>query len=204
VSDASTAILGNLMGSTPPEILVESALQFPAFIFETASSDRFVDVKSQLGISPNGGSAGVDGVVADFTGDLRNDVFVVRRSINTQLVQVASDELRARMNASAKRPYLRSGRAADRFLPRLHGDPDIARGCGWDRDRSRWFSTCRTAVDGVATHAAGTDLGSTWDVSRRARGGSPRAGLARWTGSLVRRSMRRRSGSPVPGAKPDF
>jgi hypothetical protein len=206
VPSSALSVLGNLTGSTALEILVEAGgfLQFPGFVFETGSSGSFADVRSSLGILPSSAAAEADGVLADFTGDLRTDLFVPTRSSNMQLAQVATDELRARVNALANEnafTFDSSGIVTIEVFRNFAATPSVIR-IGAAGVPATSFTVqldpANPAVDGIADHVAGTDLGIF--VGRIASPGTWWVSLSSPTSVGI--DVRVRSAAPITAASP--
>jgi len=93
------AQLGDLNSDGEADLLFEGA-GFPSPVYDVTQIP-FVNIRSTLQFGLHGSSFGMDGVVADFSGDGRNDFFFPKQGGNFQLVVENSQHVEAKLNSQA-------------------------------------------------------------------------------------------------------
>lgn len=97
-AESDYAQLADLNGDNRVEAIVHNSV-FPLAIYDT-STIPFDDITAELNLPAQGGSTAVDTVIADFNGDLKNDIFMTKQSSNRDLVIVSPSEINVKLTAN--------------------------------------------------------------------------------------------------------
>lgn len=103
--DSDYAQLADLNNDDVLEIILHG-VDFPLAAYDYEELP-FADLVSGLDIPAQGGSTALDTVIADFDGDLLNDIFVIKQSSNRDLISISNNEVHAKLTASGNQVGVR-------------------------------------------------------------------------------------------------
>lgn len=104
-AESDYAQLADLNGDSRVEVIVHNST-FPLAIYDT-STIPFDNITADLNLPAQGGSSVIDTVMADFNGDLKNDIFMVKQSSNRDLVIISPSEIHVKLTANSNQVGLR-------------------------------------------------------------------------------------------------